>query len=163
LSRDVQARAVPRRDPAGPARVPAGLPRLARRDAPPRAGDALRGARPARHRLDGQSHRRQRRRRRCGRHAALGPHRACAHRNDGHVKEVKLLGLARRLMQRYRAMSEQFYREDRGISLRRAGWGYALSLVASGAFYGCYAVMALTAAAGRLTLGNLSLYVMAFR
>ena len=41
--------------------------------------------------------------------------------------------------------------------------GGLLSLLSTGAFYACYALMALAAAAGKLSLGNLVLYVMAFR
>jgi len=83
--------------------------------------------------------------------------------NDDHAKEVKLFGLGPILLERYKAMSETFYREDRKLALRRAGWAYALSLLSTGAFYACYALMALAAAAGTLSLGNLVLYVMAFR
>ncbi len=38
-----------------------------------------------------------------------------------------------------------------------------LSLVGTGAFYGCYAGMALAAATARITLGNMTLYLVAFR
>jgi len=83
--------------------------------------------------------------------------------NDNHAKEVKLFGLGPLLLGRYRRLGEQFYREDKALAFRRAGWAYALSLVGTGAFYGCYVVMALAAAAGRLSLGSLTLYVVAFR
>ena len=83
--------------------------------------------------------------------------------NDGHAKEVKLFGLGPELLDRYRALGEKFFREDRRLATQRAGWAYGLSLLGTAAFYGCYAVMALAAAAGRLTLGNLVLYVAAFR
>ena len=83
--------------------------------------------------------------------------------NDDHVKEVKLFGLGQTLLDRYNALSEQFFREDRAIVIKRAGWGYALSLLGSGAFYGAYAVMAIQAARGSMTIGTLTLYVIAFR
>jgi ATP-binding cassette subfamily B protein len=83
--------------------------------------------------------------------------------NDGHVKEVKLFGLGKMLLQRYRDLGETFYREDRVLAQKRAAWGYALSLIGTGAFYGCYVLMAIAAATGRLSLGNLTLYVVAFR
>ncbi len=83
--------------------------------------------------------------------------------NDGHAKEVKLFGLGKTLLDRYRTLGESFYRDDRALAVRRTGWAYGLSLLATGAFYACYALMALAAAAGRLTLGNLTLYVVAFR
>jgi len=83
--------------------------------------------------------------------------------NDNHAKEVKLFGLGPMLLDRYRTLGEKFYREDRDLAVRRARAAYLLSLLATGAFYGCYALMALAAAAGKLTLGNMTLYVVAFR
>src|SRR5262245_33895579 len=83
--------------------------------------------------------------------------------NDGHVKEVKLFGLGRMLLDRYRDLGEMFYREDRALAQKRAAWAYVLSLIGTAAFYGCYVVMAVAAATGRLSLGNLTLYVVAFR
>ncbi len=83
--------------------------------------------------------------------------------NDGHAKEVKLFGLGPVLLGRYREMAERFYREDRKLSYQRALWAYLLSLIGTGAFYACYAVMAVAAALGRLSLGNLTLYLVAFR
>ena len=83
--------------------------------------------------------------------------------NDEHAKEVKLFGLGPTLLERYRRLSARFYDEDRRLYVARAGWTQLLSLVGTGAFYGAYAAMALMAAAGRLTLGNMTLYAVAFR
>ena len=83
--------------------------------------------------------------------------------NDGHVKEVKLLDLGPRLLARYKSQSRTFFDEEQRIAGRRAVWGWALSLLGSLAFYACYGVLALQAAAGALTLGNLTLYIAAFR
>jgi ATP-binding cassette subfamily B protein len=83
--------------------------------------------------------------------------------NDEHVKEVKLFGLAPLLLGRFRDLGERFYREDRTLTVRRSGWALVLSLLGTGAFYACYGLMALAAAAGRITLGNMTLYLVAFR
>jgi ATP-binding cassette subfamily B protein len=83
--------------------------------------------------------------------------------NDEHAKEVKLFGLGPMLLERYRKGSEDFYKEDRRLFVQRALWTQALSLIGTGAFYGAYAAMAVMAAAGRLTLGNMTMYVVAFR
>jgi ATP-binding cassette subfamily B protein len=83
--------------------------------------------------------------------------------NDEHAKEVKTLGLGRLLLDRYKSLSETFYEEDRVLASKRAWWGFSVSLVGTFAFYGSYVAMALAAAAGRLTLGTMVLYVMAFR
>jgi ATP-binding cassette subfamily B protein len=83
--------------------------------------------------------------------------------NDAHVKEVKLFGLGRTLLGRYRALAERIYREDQSLAGRRAMWALVLSLVGTAAYYACYAGMALAAAIGSITLGNLTLYLVAFR
>jgi len=83
--------------------------------------------------------------------------------NDEHAKEVKLFGLGPTLLGRYRTLSEDFYEEDRRLYVQRATWTQVLSLVGTLAFYGAYASMAVLAAAGKLTLGNMTMYVIAFR
>jgi ATP-binding cassette subfamily B protein len=83
--------------------------------------------------------------------------------NDEHAKEVKLFGLGPLLLARYRALAETFFQDDRKLAIRRAGWTFALSLIATGAFYGCYVAIAVAAATSRLSLGDMTLYVVAFR
>jgi ATP-binding cassette subfamily B protein len=82
---------------------------------------------------------------------------------DEHAKEVKLFGLGPVLLDRYQSLGESFFREDSALSLRRARWAYALSLVATLTFYGCYLAMVLAAVRGRLSLGDLTLVMVAFR
>lgn len=83
--------------------------------------------------------------------------------NDGHVKEVKLFGLGPLLLERYRTLGEKFYEEDRALAMKRASIGWLLSLLGTGAFYGCYAWMAVVAARGQISLGDLVLYGVSFR
>jgi ATP-binding cassette subfamily B protein len=83
--------------------------------------------------------------------------------NDKHAKEVKLFGLGPLLLARYRSLGETFYREDQALARRRAICAYVLSLLGIGAFYSCYLVVALAAASGRITLGAMTLYLLAFR
>jgi ATP-binding cassette subfamily B protein len=83
--------------------------------------------------------------------------------NDEHAKEVKLFGIGPLLMKRYRTLAEQFYDQDRVLTVKRAWVTHLLSMLATVAFYGAYAAMAISAAMGRLTLGNMTLYILAFR
>jgi len=83
--------------------------------------------------------------------------------NDEHAKEVKLFGLGPHLLARYRDIGELFYREDSALAVRAARWAYGLSLLATITFYGCYAAMALSAVRGTLSLGDLTLGMVAFR
>src|SRR5688500_9756085 len=83
--------------------------------------------------------------------------------NDEHAKEVRLFGLGPLFLGRYRELAERFYQEDSRLATRRSIVTHLLSLLATFAFYGAYAVMAALAAVGRLTLGNMTLFVLAFR
>ena len=83
--------------------------------------------------------------------------------NDEHAKEVKLFGLGPLLLDRYRGLAESFYDDDRRLAVRRTAWTFALSQLANAAYYGCYVAIALAAATGRLSLGDMTLYVVAFR
>ena len=83
--------------------------------------------------------------------------------NDEHAKEVKLFGLGPLLLGRYKRLAETFYEDDRRMALRRALWGYGLSLLSTAVFYGCYALIVAATVRGRLTLGEMTLYLVAFR
>jgi ATP-binding cassette subfamily B protein len=83
--------------------------------------------------------------------------------NDEHAKEVKLFELGPLFLERYRTIGETFFREDSDLAKRAARWAYALSLLATCTFYACYVVMALSAARGTLSLGDMTLGMVAFR
>jgi ATP-binding cassette subfamily B protein len=83
--------------------------------------------------------------------------------NDEHAKEVKLFGLGPLLLARYRGLAERFYSEDKALATRRTVWAYSLSLVSTLVFYGCYALIVVKTALGGLSLGELTLYLAAFR
>lgn len=83
--------------------------------------------------------------------------------DDQHVKEVKIFQLGKNLLQRYRDLANRFYEEDKKLSVSRTQSAFVLSLVATAAFYFCYGFMGFSAATGIMTLGQLTLYVMAFR
>jgi len=83
--------------------------------------------------------------------------------NDEHVKEVKLFGIGPHLLERYRTLAESFFEEDKRLAIRRAFLTHVFSLIGTLAFYATYAVLALAAVAARITLGNLTLYVVSLR
>ncbi|HTB59832.1 MAG TPA: ABC transporter ATP-binding protein, partial [Polyangia bacterium] len=83
--------------------------------------------------------------------------------NDEHAKEVKLFGLGPLLLERYRRLAESFFADDRRLAIGRAGWGYALSLLSTGVFYGSYALIVAETVRGRLSLGDMTLALVAFR
>ncbi|MFN6465788.1 MAG: ABC transporter ATP-binding protein [Nostoc sp. DedVER02] len=79
------------------------------------------------------------------------------------VTEVKLYQLGEMLLGRYRNLFEQLYGEDRDLTLRRGVWGYLLGLVSTGAFYLAYAWIVLETVRGKISLGDMTMYLTVFR
>ncbi len=79
------------------------------------------------------------------------------------AKEVMLFALGPTLLERYDHIFHRLYREDRNLTLRRGGWGFALGLVSTAAFYGAYAWIAIETAAANITLGDMTMYVLVFK
>jgi ATP-binding cassette subfamily B protein len=82
---------------------------------------------------------------------------------EDNVKEVKLFGLGPLLLQRYRNIYHRLYARDRSLAIRRDGWGFVLGLIGTAALYGAYAWIAATAVMSRITLGQMTMYLMLFR
>jgi ATP-binding cassette subfamily B protein len=82
---------------------------------------------------------------------------------EDNVKEVKLFGLGPLLLDRYRDIFRRLYTRDRALAIRRDSWGFILGLLGTGALYGAYAWVAVATVAGRITLGQMTMYVMLFR
>ncbi|MFN6563351.1 MAG: ABC transporter ATP-binding protein [Nostoc sp. ChiSLP01] len=79
------------------------------------------------------------------------------------VTEVKLYQLGEMLLGRYRNLFYTLYGEDRDLTLRRGLWGYLLSLVSTGAFYVAYAWIVLETVLGKISLGDMTMYLTVFR
>jgi ABC-type multidrug transport system fused ATPase/permease subunit len=77
--------------------------------------------------------------------------------------EVKLFQLGPMLLERYRNIFRRLYAEDRDLSIRRALWSYFLGLLSTAAFYGAYTWIVLEAIVGRISLGDLTMYLVVFR
>lgn len=82
---------------------------------------------------------------------------------EDNVKEVKLFGLGPLLLGRYRDIFHRLYKADRALAIRRDGWGFVLGLIGTVALYGAYAWIAVAAVASRITLGQMTMYLMLFR
>jgi ABC-type multidrug transport system fused ATPase/permease subunit len=79
------------------------------------------------------------------------------------AKEVKLFDLGPVFLARYREIFEQLYQEDRELTLRRGFWGFVLGLLSTMAFYGAYAWIAIETIAKRITLGDMTMYLLVFK
>lgn len=79
------------------------------------------------------------------------------------AKEVKLFDLGPVFLERYREIFRDLYEEDRALTLKRGAWGFALGLLSTLAFYGAYAWIALETIAKRITLGDMTMYLLVFK
>ena len=82
---------------------------------------------------------------------------------EDHVKEVKLFGLGRRFLDRYKSIFEKLYAEDRKLTWRRGLWGLVLGVIGTAAFYGMYLWIAIAAVEGAMTIGAMTMYVVVFK
>lgn len=79
------------------------------------------------------------------------------------AKEVKLFSLSGLLLRRYRAFFEKFHDEDKALARRRASWAIFFGMLSILTVYACYAWVVSQAVAGALTVGAMTLYLVAFR
>ncbi|TAL86267.1 MAG: ABC transporter ATP-binding protein [Rhodanobacter sp.] len=82
---------------------------------------------------------------------------------EDHAKEVKLFGLGPLLLQRYRDIFHLLYGADRKLAIRRDSWGFGLGLLGTLTLYGAYAWIAMSTVIARITLGQMTMYLMLFR
>lgn len=79
------------------------------------------------------------------------------------AKEVKIFGLNGFLMARYEALATGFFRANRKIALRRAGWGSLLTAIGTSAYYSAYAYIVWRTLHGEFSIGNLTFLAGSFR
>lgn len=82
---------------------------------------------------------------------------------DTPVKELRLFGLHKTLLERYRHIFSQFYQENRDLTLRRTTSQFALGALGTVMAGLTYVYVVLQTIAGRLTIGQLTLYYQAFQ
>ncbi|MEO1764433.1 MAG: ABC transporter ATP-binding protein [Cyanobacteria bacterium J06629_18] len=79
------------------------------------------------------------------------------------AKEVKLYQLGEMLLGRYRNLFHQLYGEDRDLTIKRGFWSYVLGLLSTATFYVAYAWIVVETVAGRISLGDMTMYLTVFR
>src|SRR5690606_37771726 len=79
------------------------------------------------------------------------------------AKEVKIFGLNAFLIERYRRLAEGFYRANRRLAIRRAGWGALFTALGTAGYYFAYAFIAWRTVRGEFTIGDLTFLAASFR
>jgi ATP-binding cassette, subfamily B, bacterial len=83
--------------------------------------------------------------------------------SDETAKEVKIFGLSGFLTDRFKTLSDTFYRDNRKLSIQRSLWGSLFSLIGTVGYYGAYVLIILRAASGKLSIGDLTFLAGSFR
>lgn len=76
--------------------------------------------------------------------------------SDQMAKEVKIFSLSNFITTRFAQLSDQYYRANRNIAVRRAGWGGFLSFLGTLSYYGAYVFIVSQAVAAIITVGTLT-------
>ena len=79
------------------------------------------------------------------------------------AKEVKIFGLSRFLIDRYRFLSESFFKANRRIAEQRALWGGVFTTIGTVGYYLAYVWIIGRTLTGQLTIGDLTFLSASFR
>ncbi len=79
------------------------------------------------------------------------------------AKEVKIFGLNDFLIDRYRKLAGDFYVANRGLAIRRAGWGGLLTALGTLGYYVAYALIVFRTLTGQFSIGDLTFLAGSFR
>ncbi len=82
---------------------------------------------------------------------------------EDYAKEVKLYGLGDFFLRRYEGIFDALYDADRRLTLKRGVVGFVLATGSTAAFYGAYAWIVVSAVAGRISLGEMTMYLLLFK
>lgn len=79
------------------------------------------------------------------------------------AKEVKIFGLNRFFIERFRKLSDKFYAANRTLAGQRAFWGTLLAALGTLGYYIAYAYIAWRTVRGDFTIGDLTFLAASFR
>jgi ATP-binding cassette subfamily B protein len=83
--------------------------------------------------------------------------------SDETAKEVKIFNLSGFITERFKTLSGKFYRDNRKLVIRRAGWGVFFSVLGSAGYYLAYTIIILRTIEGKVTIGELTFLAGSFR
>jgi len=76
--------------------------------------------------------------------------------NDQTAREVKLFGISDFIAERFRRVSDEYYRLNRKLAVRQASLGSLFNMLGILSYYGAYILIIIRVIAGILTLGELT-------
>jgi len=83
--------------------------------------------------------------------------------SDETAKEVKIFDLSAFIIERFKFLSDKFYKDNRGIVVQRSVWGTFFALLGSLGYYGAYVFIIARTINGGISLGQLTFLAGSFR
>lgn len=83
--------------------------------------------------------------------------------SDETAKEIKMFSLSGFIIDRFKVLSEQFYVDNKRISVKRSVWGTLFALLGSFGYYAAYVFIIASTINGKLSIGELTFLAGSFR
>ncbi|QHT69053.1 ABC transporter ATP-binding protein [Rhodocytophaga rosea] len=83
--------------------------------------------------------------------------------SDETAKEVKIFGLSGFLTDRYRILSDKYYKANKELAVKRASWGSVFAAIGSAGYYSAYGFIIWQTVNGMLSVGTLTFLAGSFR
>jgi ATP-binding cassette subfamily B protein len=83
--------------------------------------------------------------------------------SDETAKEIKIFNLAEFVIQRFKTLSDKFYKDNSKLAVSRSTWGTFFSILGSMGYYGAYVFIIVRTINGNTTVGGLTFLAGSFR
>lgn len=83
--------------------------------------------------------------------------------SDETAKEVKIFNLSGFIINRFRELANQFYKDNKRLAIRRTVWGTLFAMLGSAGYYGAYVFIIVEAVDGKISIGSLTFLAGSFR
>lgn len=83
--------------------------------------------------------------------------------SDETAREVKIFNLSGFLTDRFRQLSNQFYRDNKALVIKRSLWGTIFAILGSAGYYGAYIFIIAITISGKQSIGALTFLAGSFR
>jgi ATP-binding cassette subfamily B protein len=83
--------------------------------------------------------------------------------SDDTAKEIKIFDLSGFIINRFKELSGNFYKESKRLSIQRSLWGTFFAMLGSVGYYAAYVFIIIRAVEGQVTIGELAFLAGSFR
>jgi ATP-binding cassette subfamily B protein len=83
--------------------------------------------------------------------------------SDDTAKEIKIFDLSGFIIDRFKQLSGNFYKESKRLSIQRSLWGTFFAMLGSVGYYAAYVFIIVRAVEGKVTIGELAFLAGSFR